>query len=266
MIQLGVNTVLFQGHDLATAMKHIAWAGYDGVELSAIKGMCEHLELDKWREQAESIKAMAAEYKLKLLSMEVASQNEERLTKAFEAAQALGVPVINIGPGGKSNVEEDFVRQSAVIAKLADKAHTYGVTLCVKAHVNQVVYNTPTTLRLMEAVKSPGFGVDMDPSHIYRSAEAPEKALPAVLPRMKHIHIRDCKGRGPSPGEPALQACGRGDIDLLGYFKAMVDAKYNGPVCLEVIGAKGYEVSKQAIIAAESYGYMNACLKALGAR
>ena len=49
MIKLGVNSVLFQGHDLATAMKHIAWAGYDGVELSAIKGMCEHLELDNWR-------------------------------------------------------------------------------------------------------------------------------------------------------------------------------------------------------------------------
>ena len=48
MIKLGVNSVLFQSVDLATAMKHIAWAGYDGVELSAIKGMCEHLVLDDW--------------------------------------------------------------------------------------------------------------------------------------------------------------------------------------------------------------------------
>ena len=80
MIKLGVNTVLFGGHDLATAMKHIAWAGYDGVELSAIKGMCEHLELDRWREQADEIKTLAAEHKLALLSMEVASLDEDRLT------------------------------------------------------------------------------------------------------------------------------------------------------------------------------------------
>lgn len=37
MIKLGVNSVLFVGHDLETAMQHIAWAGYDGIELSAIQ-------------------------------------------------------------------------------------------------------------------------------------------------------------------------------------------------------------------------------------
>jgi hypothetical protein len=37
-------------------------------------------------------------------------------------------------------------------------------------------------------------------------------------------------------------------------------------VCLEVIGAGKYELARRDIIAAESYGYMNACLKALGAR
>lgn len=266
MIKLGVNTVLFSGHDLATAMKHIAHAGYDGVELSAIKGMCEHLELDRWRDQAAEIKALAAENKLALLSMEVASLDEERLTKAFEAGQGIGVPIINIGPGGKSDVEEDFVRQTDLIAKLADKAAAYGVTLCCKAHVGGSIYNTPTTLRAMAKIQSPAFGIDMDPSHIHRAGERAEAALPAVLSRVKHIHIRDCKGKGPSPGEACDQACGRGEIDLMGYFRAMVQGKYDGPVCLEVIGAGNYELSRKAIVAAESYGYMNACLKALGAR
>ena len=266
MIKLGVNTVLFGGHDLATAMKHIAWAGYDGVELSAIKGMCEHLELDRWREQADEIKTLAAEHKLALLSMEVASLDEDRLTKAFEAGEGLGVPIINIGPGGKSNVEEDFVRQTDQIARMAEKAGTYGVTLCCKAHVGGSIYNTPTTLRAMEKIKSAAFGVDMDPSHIHRAGERAEKALPAVIKRVKHIHIRDCRGPGPSPGEPKDQACGRGEIDLMGYFRAMVEGGYDGPVCLEVIGAGKYELSQKAIVAAESYGYMNACLKTLGAR
>jgi sugar phosphate isomerase/epimerase len=266
MITLGVNSVLFQGHDLATAMQHIAWAGYDGIELSAIKGMCEHLDLDNWRAQAESIKALAAENKLALLSMEVASLEEDRLTKAFEAGQALGIPLINVGPGGKSDVEEDFVRQAGILAAMADKAAQYGVTLCCKAHVGGAIYNTPTTLRAMRELQSRSFGIDMDPSHIYRAGEDPAKALPAVLSRMRHIHIRDCKGRGPSPGEPRDQACGRGDIDLRGYFKAMAEGAYDGPVCLEVIGAGAYELARRDVIAAESYGYMNACLKALGAR
>ncbi len=265
-MKLGFNTVLFGGHDLRTAMQHAAWAGYDGVELSAIKGMCEHLVLDDFRSQAADIKKMAAEFGLDLLAMEVASLEEDRLTKAYQAGAELGIPVINVGPGGKSDVEEDFQRQVAHIAKMADKAAEYGVILCCKAHVGGSIYNTPTTLRAMKEITSKGFGVDMDPSHIYRANENPVDALKAVVSRVKHIHIRDCLTRDKGPGAPELQACGRGSIDLLGYFKVLVDAGYDGPVDLEIIGAGDYELSRCAVIAAESRGYMNACLKALGAR
>ena len=176
------------------------------------------------------------------------------------------MPVVNIGPGGTNDVEEDFERRTDLMAKMAERAEAAGVTLCVKAHVKASIYSTPTTLRVMEKIASPAFGIDMDPSHIHRGGENPAEALPAVLSRVRHIHIRDCKGPGPSPGAPADQACGRGEIDLMGYCRAMVDGGYDGPACLEVIGAKGLDVSAQAIIAAESYGYLNACLKALGGR
>ena len=108
-MKLGVNTVLFKGVDVKTAMKAIKLAGYDGVELSAIQGMCEHLVLDAWETEAPLIKAAAKEAGVELLSMEVASLDEDRLTKAFKAAQYLGIPVVNVGPGGKSDVEEDVV-------------------------------------------------------------------------------------------------------------------------------------------------------------
>jgi len=52
----------------------------------------------------------------------------------------------------------------------------------------------------------------------------------------------------------------------MAYCKVMVDGGYDGPVCLEVIGAGQMELADVAVIAAESYGYLNACLKALGGR
>ena len=266
MIKLGVNSVLFAGHDLETAFRHVARAGYDGIELSAIKGMCEHLELDRWGEQVEEIRALSSKYGLELLSMEEAALDEGRLVKAFEASEALGVPVVNIGPGGKSGVAGDLERQTGLMARMAERAAERGVTLCVKAHVGQCIYDTATTLRAMERVPARGFGIDMDPSHVYRAGEDPAGALAEVMGRVRHVHIRDCKGRGPSPGEPRDQACGRGDIDLGAYFKVMVEGGYSGPVCLEVIGAGKLELWERAVIAGESYGYMNACLKALGAR
>ena len=40
----------------------------------------------------------------------------------------------------------------------------------------------------------------------------------------------------------------------------------SGPVNLEVIGAKAYDVPQCVAIAAESRGHMQACLQACGAR
>lgn len=266
MIKLGVNSVLFGGFDFATAAKHIAMAGYDGVELAAIEGMCEHLKLGTWRTQAKEIKQIVQDNNLQLLSMEVASLNEDRLALAFEAGAEMGIPIVNVGPGGKMNVEEDFPKQVEILNRMAEQAGAMGVTLCCKAHVGNVIYNTAMTLRAMEAIQSPAFGIDMDPSHIFRAGEEPKDALKPVLSRVKHIHIRDCKGPGPAPGAPPMQACGRGDIDLYGYCQVMTEGGYDGPVVLEVIGAQQLELAQCAVIAAESYGYLNACLKRLAAR
>lgn len=266
MIKLGCNSVLFSGFDYATAAKYIALAGYDGIEISAIQGMCEHLELDNWRTQASDLKSITADNALEFLSMEEAALDEHRLMLAFEAAAEIGIPIVNVGPGGKSDDEDDFKRQTDLLAKMSEKAESFGIILCCKAHVGASIYNTPTTLRAIEKIKSPAFGVDMDPSHIYRAGEDPAEALKQVLNRVKHIHIRDCKGKGPSPGAAPDQACGRGDIDLFRYCKVMVEGGYSGPVCLEVIGAGDLELAHVSIIAAESYGYLNACLKILGAR
>ena len=266
MIKLGVNSVLFAGLDFATAARLTKLCGYDGIEVSAIAGMCEHYVLDRWQEQAEAIRRAASDNGLALLSMEVASLDEARLEKAFAAAHAAGIPIVNVGPGGKAN-EPGAVEQSvATLTARTQAAARHGVTLCCKAHVGSAVFNTPTTLAAMQAIPHPSFGVDMDPSHIWRAGEQPAEALRQVVSRVRHVHIRDCKGKGPSPGDARDQACGRGEIDLPAYFRVLVEARYDGPVCLEVIGASGYDLAQKMAVAAESYGYMNACLKALGAR
>jgi len=265
MIKLGVNSVLFKAFSFREAAEAIKACGYDGVEISAIGGMCEHLDLSAWKNQKTELKAITEAYELPLLSTEVASRDRERLLTAFEACAELGIPLINIGSGGKTGDEDTFKEAIEIISVLAADALSFGVTLCVKAHVGAAVFDTETTLRMVEQVNSKGLGVDMDPSHIYRAGEDPAVELPKVIAAMKHIHIRDCKGKGPGPGEPNMQACGRGDIDLFGYFKAMTDAGYEGPVCLEVIGGD-QRMGNAMAIAAESYGYMNAILKKLGAR
>jgi len=265
-MKLGVNSVLFGGHDMEAAFKYVKAAGYDGIEISAIGGMSEHLVIDRWQECAPRVKDLSARYELPVQAMEQPSRDPEIMEAAMQAAVEIGIPVINCGPGGEADVEETFGPLVDSLGALAERAEHYGVTLCVKAHVNKAVYNTPTSLRLLEAVTSPAFGLDMDPSHIHRSGENPAEAIGAVISRIRHVHIRDCKGRQTSPGAPEDQANGRGDIDLLAYIRVLHEHAYAGPVDLEVIGAKAYSLERCCMIAAEARGHMQACLQACGAR
>jgi len=256
-MKLGANSVLFGAFDMEAAFKYTAMAGYDGIELSTMGGMSEHLVLDRWQELAPEIKRLSSEYGLALHAMEQPSQDPATMETAFQAAVEIGIPIVNCGPGGKRDDEVLFQQTVDSLGNLARMAERYGVTLCVKAHVGASIYNTASTLRVMNAISSPAFGIDMDPSHIYRAGENPVEAIAAVISRVKHVHIRDCKGRGPSPGAPAMQANGRGDVDLVGYIRVLYEHGYTGPLDLEIIGTKGqgYTLEQCCVIAAESRGH-----------
>lgn len=265
-MQLGANSVLFGGHSMETAFQSIAMCGYDGIEISAIDGMSEHLVLDRWHELAPQVKQLAQTYGLALLAMEQPARDKAKMEQAMQAAVEIGIPIINCGPGGKTEEAGSLEQTINELGELVIMAERYGVTLCVKAHVGHSVYNTPTTLRVMAAISSAHFGIDMDPSHIYRAHENPVEAIAAVIARVKHVHIRDCKGRQQGPGKPEMQANGRGDIDLVGYMRVLHEHGYRGPVNLEIIGAREYSIAQCCVIAAEARGHMQACLQACGAR
>lgn len=260
-MKLGVNSVLFGGFDMETAFKQIAMAGYDGIELSAIDGMSEHLVLERWQELVPPIKTYAKSYGLALLAMEQPSQDVKKMELAFQSAAELGIPLVNCGPGGKTGDAKSLQMSIDSLGQLAEMAGHYGVTLCTKAHVGASIYNTPTTLQVMNAISSSSFGIDMDPSHIHLAGENPVEALKQVISRVRHVHIRDCKGLQSGPGKPENQANGRGDIDLPGYIRVLEENHYQGPLDLEIIGAHDDSLVQCSMIAAESAGYLRACLK-----
>jgi sugar phosphate isomerase/epimerase len=261
-MKLGANSVLFGGYDMETAFKQIAMAGYDGIELSAIDGMSQHLVPERWRELAPQIKQFSQTYGLELLAIERASEDPLKMEMALQAAVELGIPVINCGPGGKMNDEASWQECIESLGSLAQMAERYGVTLCVKAHVGASIYNTSTLLRAAAAIPSKAFGINLDPSHIYRAGEDPVESLRTVISRVKHVHIRDCKGRQAGPGKPEDQANGRGDIDLLGFFRVLSENGFPGSLALEIIGAHDYSLVQCSMIAAEARGHMQACRQA----
>lgn len=134
--------------------------------------------------------------------MEQPKREPDVMEAAMQVAVEIGIPIINCGPGGTSDEPGSLEQTINELGELTKMAEKYGVTLCVKVHVGNSIYNTPTTLKAMEAITSPNSGIDMDPSHIHRANENPIEAIAAVVSRVKHVHIRDCKGRQQGPGAP----------------------------------------------------------------
>ena len=251
---------------METAFRCISMAGYDAVELSAIDSMSDHLVVERWQDLVPHIKELSEEHGLELTAIEQTSHDAEKMDRTCRAASALGIPVINCGPGGQSGDADSLKASLKRLAAFAEVAEAHGVSLCVKAHVGCSIYDTPTTLQAMEAISSPAFGIDMDPSHIHRAGEDPSEAIVQVMSRVKHVHIRDCKGRQEDPGRPEDQANGRGDIDLLRFIRVLHEHGYSGALNLEIIGAREYDLERCCTIAAEARGHMQACLQACGVR
>jgi sugar phosphate isomerase/epimerase len=257
-MKLGCNTVLFGSVDLATALDQIAFAGYQYVELAAIAGMCEHLSLDS---DPPQIRELITSRGLTATAIEAASTDADRLGGVFRQAQALDIPIVNIGSGGTSG-DEDSTR-SAIdhIRDLAKLAGDHGVRLAVKPHVGQAIYDGATGMRLMDEIDEPALGLNFDPSHLYRADEDPPEIAHRWGARILTSHFRDCASRERQVGPPPTQIPGRGTVDLPATLAALHSVGYTGPLNLEIIGAKDYTLAQAGSVAAEARGYLNRCLQ-----
>lgn len=262
-MQLGCNTVVFGAVDLSAALNHIAWAGYEYVELAAIKGMCEHVLADGGTEHVRSVRQLLADHGLKATAMEAATVDRVRLDQLFALATDLGVPIVNVGSGGTTDDEASTTEAIQHIGELARLAGKHGIRLAVKPHVGQAIFNAATALRLMEEVREPALGLNFDPSHLFRANEEPQEVARQWGERIITSHFRDCASRETRVGSPETQIPGRGIVDIPATLAALQQIGYSGPLNLEVIGAGGYPVARAMGIAAESRGYLHRCLQEL---
>ncbi|MGW0228632.1 sugar phosphate isomerase/epimerase family protein [Actinopolymorpha singaporensis] len=263
-MKLGCNTVLFAGFDVQDALDQIAFAGYEYVELAAIKGMCEHLSVDQGTRGAEVVGKRVEAAGLTATAVEAATTDPERLARVCELAATIGIDIVNVGSGGKSGDEESTKEAIANVVRLADVARDHGCRLAVKPHVGQAIFDAATALRLTAEVDHPALGLNFDPSHLYRADEDPDDVARQWGSRIITSHFRDCASRERQVGPPPTQVPGRGTVDIPATLRALKEVGYAGPLNLEVIGAASYTLPQATSIAAETRGYLNRCLQELG--
>ncbi|MHB1134919.1 MAG: sugar phosphate isomerase/epimerase family protein [Chloroflexota bacterium] len=265
MVKVGCNTLMYGGTDLETALRHIAWAGYDGFELSAIVGVAEHAELGRGREYARALRRQVEAHGLEIWHLGihpilVEPAGQERLRLGLELASDLEVPLVLTAAMDYPQTADGFAAACGTLGRLAARARELGLRLGVKPHVGTPVYNTPSALAMIETVGAPNLGLDFDVSHIYRADEEPAESFRRLAPHIFTVRVRDAASRAIAIGPPEIQVPGHGQMDLRGALRAMKESGYEGDVSVDIVGTFDYPPERTMAIIAETRGWLRCAL------
>ena len=184
----------------------------------------------------------------------------------FEVAEKIGIPIVTIRCGGKSDDKKSTKEEFQIIREMSKAAESHGVTLAIKPHVGASVYNTATMLQMLNEIDSPALGANLDTLHIFRAREDASETVRKLGKKIVHVHLREYPDVPDRLHYEALaeeEIAGRGGVEFPKILKALKKIGYEGAMDLDVIGAFTFPLSRQMGITAESRGYFNRCMQEL---
>lgn len=299
-MKLGFVSAILPDQDLEQVFAIAQEIGYDCVELMCWpKGKAErryagvtHIDVTAFtKTEATEIQALSEKYGVVIsglgyypnpLAPDAAESAVyvEHIKKVIKASAELGVFVTNtfIGKDWRKSVEDNWPRFLEVWTPIIAYADSLNVKIGIENCPMLFTYDewpggknlatSPTIWRKMfEAIPSPNFGLNYDPSHAIWQHMDYLKHLRDFGDRLHHIHAKDVRLDQHKLDELSILATpsqwhtpklpGMGDVNWGKFFATLNDTGYNGAVCVEVED-RAYEGSLEKRIASlrQSYNYL----------
>ena len=230
---LAGHTNSYHTYGFDDALAGIAAAGFKGVELSAVPGWTEHVDLD----------ADPAEVKRKLdghgLTAVSLSGHSDLTTRdglahgirAVEWAGRYGLPVVNSAVGGHQSADENVAAFLQNIGELADAADAAGVVVALEIH-GDIMASSDVTLPLIAKIGRDSIKVNYDTANVeYYSGDLAVDDLPKITHELAHVHLKDTTG---GKGNWDFPGAGDGHVDFGRVLEILRSAGYTGPLSVEI--------------------------------
>ena len=230
---LAAHTNSFHTHSLEAALSGAAESGFRFVELSAVRGWTEHVDVDE--DPAPTI-ALVEEMGLKAIALSGHSDlttdtGVSLAVRAVQWAAAAGLDQVTTAIGGHASQREDLQAFLSRIDVIAEAAARSEVIVALEVH-GEVMATGLKSRDLIERIGSRWIRIKYDTANVeyYGGVEAVDD-IRHVLPYLVNVDAKDHRG---GIGEWDFPPPGDGTIDwprLIGILRA---AGYTGPVTVEI--------------------------------
>lgn len=193
----------------------------------------------------------------------------EHIKQVIKGAARLGVPVVTtfIGRNPAKSIKENLATFADVWPAIVKVAEEYNIKIAIEncpmfftddewPGGKNLAISPAVWERMFEIIPNRNFGLNYDPSHMIWQMMDEIKPIYSFAERLHHIHLKDAKvykeklDRVGIMGNPleyhSPKLPGLGDVNWRGFFAALTDVRYRGPVVIEVED-KAYERDVQDI-------------------
>jgi len=230
---LAGHTNSYHTYSFDEALAGIAGAGFGHVELSAVPGWTEHVDLD---ENPAQVRSRIRDYGLEAVSLSghsdlTTSEGLQHGIKAVRWAAAYGLPIVNTAVGGHQSADENEAAFLANVGALADAAEAAGVVVALEIH-GDIMASSDVTIQLIEKIDRDSVRVNYDTANVeFYSGDRAVDDLPKITPYLAHVHLKDTTG---GKGNWDFPAIGAGTVDFARVLEILDQADYSGPYSVEV--------------------------------
>ena len=217
--------------------------GYDAIEWRLADG--EIIEPDTPQSVRRRLREVSADNGIANACLDtscrVVQASPEERTAVIEAAQRMIDMAVELGTsllrvfGGPL---PDGTTRSMLLAPTAEVLHaicTYAaerdITVVLETH--DAWSTSVDVLKLTQAAASPAARVLWDIHHTFRAGEAPAQSVALLGSAIAHVHVKDGRPNGSSPGTWELCLLNEGTVPLREACSALRHSGYDGYLSLE---------------------------------
>lgn len=252
MFLAGRNQVI-RDRSLIETMRMFKAFGYEGMELSIVRGMTDVLAFDYMDDYViDRVNAVSAEIGLPITALACHANYAihdvvfDAQKKLLRAAPKYGTDVVIMSTfipleqrEGHPEVYDVLLARTKALCDIAEKN---GVRIAIEVEPNQLIRNLDIFFDIADKVNSPAYKMNFDVGHIYLSEPDLLEAIERSKDFIVYSHIENmCRG------EHCHKLPWEGDVDLLAAYRKLKACGYDGGVSLDIYLQDYAEVSPKCV-------------------